>query len=494
MRIFGALMETETNTFAAVPTGRVDFEVHGIYRGDASRAAPEAVCGAQLAQLHRLAAADGHEVIESLAAFAQPAGLTRRDVHQEFRAQILADLRAALPVDAVQLYLHGAMVAEGCDDCEGDLIQAVREIIGPGVHIGVELDLHCHFTERMRRYADAIICFKEYPHTDILERGRELYRIAVDHAAGRIKPVTAVYDPRMVGMWHTTSEPMRSFVRRMSELEGQDGVLSISLGHGFPMGDVPESGARLWVIADGDAGKAEALARQLGQEFWNLRHACLDEQISVEDALHRASRSERRPVVLADTGDNAGGGAMSDSTFVLRTLLQAGIGNTAVGLYWDLGAVSLCKSAGVGATLDLRIGGKCGPLSGEPVDLRVTVRAIREGYTQSTLGGGQGGGVTPMGTAVWVRADHGLDLLLNTHRTQIFSPTAFTGLGVELEQKKLVVVKSANHFLACFQPIAREILFIDTPGALTQDFAAIPYTRRDGNYWPRVVAPHDVNE
>jgi microcystin degradation protein MlrC len=484
MKLFAATLATETNTFAVVPTGRVDFEIYGVYRGDASRKAPDAICGTQLAQLQRLAAADGHEVIESLAAFAQPAGPTRREVYEDFREQILEDLRAALPVDAVQLYLHGAMVAEGYDDCEGDLIQRVREIVGDKVHIGAELDLHCHFTERMRANADAIICFKEYPHTDILERGRELYRIAVDHVGGRIKPVTAVHDPRMVGLWPTTGEPMCSFVQRMKDLEGRDGVLSVSLGHGFPMGDVADSGARLWVIADGDPGKAAALARQLGQEFWDMRHACSPERGSVAQALQRASRSQRHPVVLADTGDNAGGGAMGDSTFVLRALLDAGIGNAALALYWDLGAVHLCQSAGVGATLDLRIGGKCGPMSGDPVDLRVTVRAIRENHSQAGLGAQH-----PLGTVVWVQAANGIDLLLSTIRSQVFVPELFTGMGIELTKKQLVVVKSNQHFHQGFAPIAADIVYLATPGSSSTDFVNMPYRMRDLNYWPRVDDP-----
>ena len=484
MKIFAAMLATETNTFAVVPTGRVDFDVYGVYRGNASREAADGFCGAQLAQLQRLAAADGHEVIESLAAFAQPAGPTRREVYEEFREQILEDLRAALPLDAVQLYLHGAMVAESYDDCEGDLIRRVREIVGTGVHIGAELDLHCHLTEQMRSNADAIICFKEYPHTDILDRGRELYRIAVDHSGGKIKPVTAVHDPRMVGLWPTTSEPMRSFVQRMKSQEGRDGVLSVSLGHGFPMGDVADSGVRLWVIADGDLGRAAALAAQLGQEFWNLRHAGAEEPCTVTQALERASRSPRRPVVLADTGDNPGGGAMGDSTFALRALLNAGIGNAALALYWDLGAVHLCKSAGVGATLDLRIGGKCGSMSGDPVDLRVTVRAIRDNHTQAGLGSRH-----PVGTVVWVQAANGVDLLLSTIRSQVFVPELFTDLGIALLQKQIVVVKSNQHFHQGFAPIAGEIVYLRTAGSSSTDFVNMPYRVRSLNYWPRVDDP-----
>ena len=493
MKIFTAAIATETNTYAAVPTGWSNYEAYGVFRGDGSSKGANGL-GGFLKELQRLAAIDRHDVVESVCAYSQPSGRTLAVVWETLRDRILEDLRAAMPVDAVVLFLHGAMAAEGYDDCEGDLLQRVRVIVGPAVPIGAELDLHCHFTEAMRHSADVIIACKEYPHTDFMERAGELYRIVVDSAAGRVRPVTAVHDCRMIGIWPTTREPMAGFVRSMRQLEGKDGVLSISLGHGFPWADVPELGARLWVVTDNQPQQAQALARQLGLEFWALRERIGNENLSVDAALARAAAVQDGLVVAADVADNAGGGASSDSTFILRALVEASIRDAAIGAFWDLGAVHLCRSAGVGATLDLRIGGKCGPASGQPMDLRVTVRAIRERYSQTTTGGDHGGGVIPMGTAVWVQAENGLDLLLNTHRTQILSPTAFTGLGIPLAEKRLVVVKSANHFLACFQPIAREILFVDTPGALTQDFAAIPYTRRDGNYWPRVASPHGIGE
>ncbi|HVT34470.1 MAG TPA: M81 family metallopeptidase, partial [Nevskiaceae bacterium] len=404
MKIFATTFATETNTFAVVPTGRVDFEAYGVFRGDGSvKAANE--MGAFHAELHRLAARDGHTVVESLVAFAQPSGYTLRAVYEEYRDQILEDLKAAMPVDAVQLILHGAMVAHGYDDCEGDLISRVRKIVGPKVPIGVELDLHCHFTELMRSSADIIICYKEYPHTDGRERLHEVYHLTMQQAAGRIRPVTAMVDTRMVGLWHTTSEPMVSFVKRMQSFEGKDGILSVSLGHGFPWGDTPDTGARLWVVADGDMARAQALAQQLAREFWDMRNESYTPPVPLKDAVARALAARRGPVVLADVGDNAGGGSMSDSTYILRALLDAGARDVALGCYWDLGAVALCRSAGIGATLDLRIGGKCGPLSGQPVDLRVTVRAIVENHGQHALSVRY-----PMGTAVWVQADNGIDI------------------------------------------------------------------------------------
>jgi microcystin degradation protein MlrC len=485
MKIFAATFATETNTAAVVPTGRIDFEAYGVYRGDGSIKAADAMGGFH-AEIKKLAAADGHTVVESLTAFAQPSGPTLGPLYEEYRQMILDDLKAALPVDVVQLTLHGAMVAQGYDDCEGDLIEQVRRIVGPNVPIGVELDLHCHYTERMHRHADIIIAYKEYPHIDGIDRLRELYALLVQQAAGKIRPTTAFVDCRMIGLWHTTREPMISFVKRMQSFEGRDGVLSVSLGHGFPWGDVADCGARLWVVTDNDLPKAEALAKQLDREFRDLRMQTYDPPLSIDAALAEAQAAPQGPVVLADIGDNAGGGAMSDSTFVLRAMVDANIDNAAIGLFWDLGAVALCQSAGVGAQITLRIGGKCGPLSGDPVDVPVTVRAIVENHGQMGLGAHR-----PLGTGVWVRTAGGIDIALNTLRSQVMSRECFEKLGITLSDKQMIVVKSSQHFHADFAPIASKVLYIGTPGSTSQAFAEMTFSKRDNHFWPRVENPWD---
>ena len=492
MRFFVAHLATETNTFAAAPTGLGDFEEIGIYHGDASVRDPQGV-GAFMRYLRGLVEADGGEVVESLSALAQPGGRTVRHVYEALRDEILADLRAALPVDAVQLLLHGAMAAEGIDDCEGDLAAAIREVVGPDVPIGLELDLHCHFTERMRLAADVIIAFKEYPHIDTEERGAELYRILKDAALGKVRPVTAVFDCRMVGLWHTTREPMQGFVRRMGAVERLPGVLSVSLGHGFPWGDVPEAGAKLWVVTDNDLVLAQALAQGLGREFWALRERIGPDVCSIDAALDAAfalgagGADARGPAVLADVADNPGGGAAGDSTFILRRLVERRVANSVVGAIWDLGAIHVCKGAGVGAQLDLRIGGKCGPASGMPLDLRVTVRAIIPNHSQSALGTRE-----RLGDCVWIEAAGGLHILLCSIRTQTYGTDAFTGAGMSLADKAIVVVKSTQHFHAEFAPIARKVLYVSTPGAMSFDFAAIPYRLHSPDYWPRVPDPHSI--
>lgn len=498
MKFFIAHLATETNTFAAAPTGQGAFEEIGIYHGDASVRDPEGA-GAFMRFLRDLIEADGNQVAESLCTLAQPGGRTFRHVYEALRDTILADLQAAMPVDAVQLLLHGAMAAEGYEDCEGDLAARIRDIVGPGVPIGMELDLHCHFTALMQASCDAIVAFKEYPHIDTDARGRELYRILVDAAAGRVKPVTAVFDCRMVGLWHTTREPMQGFVRAMQAAEREPGVLSVSLGHGFPWGDVPEAGAKLWVVTDDDPELARAVAGRLGRAFWDLRERIGAQVIGIDAALAMAAAAPAAagaaaapgagPVVLADVADNPGGGAAGDSTFILRRLVERGVKNAVVGALWDLGAVHVCRQAGVGAQLDLRIGGKCGPASGLPLDLRVTVRAIVPDHSQSALGTRE-----RLGDCVWVEtappSNAGLHIVLASIRTQTYGTDAFTGMGLRLADKDLVVVKSTQHFHAEFAPLARQVLYVSTPGAMDFDFAAIPYRRRSLDYWPRVADPH----
>lgn len=483
MKVFIASLGTETNTFVPFPTGRRNFEENGVFHGDVTKRTPN-LFSAPMHVWRRRAEERGWTVVESLFAFAQPAGVTVRSVYEGYRDEILADLRKAMPVDIVLLSMHGAMVADGYDDCEGDLLGRVRDVAGPKAVIGGELDLHCHVTAAMLTHANALVTFKEYPHIDTAERADELFTLCADAAEGKTQPVMVAYDCRMVGMYRTPVEPMKGFVARMQALEGKDGILSISLAHGFPWGDVAEVGTQSIVIADGDRAKAQGLAKQLGDELFAMRDSTLVKYWQPDDAVaHAQTSATTKPVVLADVADNAGGGSPSDSTFVLEALLQRGFKGALVGLIWDPIAFQIAEEAGEGATLDMRIGGKCGPISGQPVDLRVTVMKLAYDCQQSF-------GKTKAGTGnlAWLRAD-GIDIVVNTRRTQLFHPDAFAPLGLNPASYKLIVVKSTQHFYAGFAPIASEVLYVTSPGGIEPDFANIRHTKRAVPYWPRVADP-----
>jgi microcystin degradation protein MlrC len=184
--------------------------------------------------------------------------------------------------------------------------------------------------------------------------------------------------------------------------------------------------------------------------------------------------------------DNPGGGARGDSSFALQAVLSLGIPNVALGGLWDPGAVQLCFEAGLGSALSLRVAGKSGPTSGSPIDLRVTVRSLAEDHAQTAFGSR-----SSLGASAWVSTAEGIDLVLISRCQQVIGTDLFTGLGVDLNDKHAVVVKSMQHFHAAFAPLAREVLYADSPGLLTADIAALPFRHRDPNFWPRVADPWD---
>jgi microcystin degradation protein MlrC len=484
MRIFVAGVATETNTFSPMPTGLADFDV--VRAADYTPAVAKEL--GEIEVLRQSALADGHEFVFSLAAFAQPAGLTVRSAYETLRDEALANLRAALPVDIVFLPLHGAMVAEGYDDCEGDLIQRVREIVGPEVVIGVELDLHCHLTHLMVEQADLIVIYKEYPHIDGGLRAKELYHLAVATRRGEIKPTMALFDCRMIGFYFTPYEPMRGFVDAMSAAEGKEGVLSLSLAHCFPWGDVPECGARMLAITDNNPAQAQTLAETWGRRFFALRHEVTARPLPLAAALDRALANPKGPVVMADQADNAGGGAPSDSTFILRALLERGVTNAGVAMFWDPIVVQLARAVGPGATLTVRLGGKLGPMSGDPLDLTVTVKGVIPNMIQHWPQ--QGGAPLPRscGDSVALTCN-GIDIIVNNKRGQVFSPEVFTNFGIDVGQKQLLVVKSTQHFYAGFAPIASEIIYTAAPGAIAPIMEQIPFTRVDLHKYPWIDDP-----
>lgn len=484
MRVFIACLGTETNVFAPIPADMALFENTLLVR-DGVHSDPPHFFAQQTVTWRDAARAEGHEVIESLSAFATPAGITVRAVYEELRDRILDDLRAAMPVDLVLLGMHGAMIADGYDDCEADLAARVREIVGPGTEIGIELDLHCHLSQQLVDTADVIVIYKEYPHIDIADRAREVWTLTRDAALGRTRPVMALVDCAMIDVLRTTQEPMKSFVARMKQLETEDGILSVSLAHGFPWADIPDMGTRVLVVADGDRDKAESVAQTLAEELVFQRHAARTDYLSIDHAIDRAMAARHGPVVLADVSDNPGAGCAGDSTFILQRLLERHVPGAALACIWDPVAASLAFAAGLGGRIPLRIGGKVSPHSGTPVDALARVVGLKRNATQLF-----GAGLDDLGDAAAVDLG-GVVVIVNSTRTQTFHPMVFEQLGIDPAAQRLLVVKSMQHFHAGFAPVAADILYVAAPGASNPDVRNLPYTRITRPKWPLDPHPWD---
>ncbi|MGN6447996.1 MAG: M81 family metallopeptidase, partial [Brucella intermedia] len=309
MRIFTASLATETNTFSPVPTDRASFEM-AFYAAPGKHPDTPTLCSSPIVALRKRAAAEGLTVIEGTATWAEPGGLLQRQAFEELRDEILDQLKAALPVDAVVLGLHGAMVAQGYDDCEGDLLERVRAIVGPDVLVASEFDPHSHLTPKRVENLNIFASFLEFPHTDFYERGEHVVDLALDALKGRIKPVISTFDCQMIGVYPTSKEPMRSFVDRIKAMQGKDGVLSISVIHGFMAADVPEMGTRILVVTDNDPAKGKTLAEQLGRELIAMREQTLMTMFDTDQGIDRAlaahAANPAKSAVIADVWDNPG--------------------------------------------------------------------------------------------------------------------------------------------------------------------------------------------
>ncbi|MBB94878.1 MAG: microcystin LR degradation protein MlrC-like protein [Rhodobacteraceae bacterium] len=488
MRIFTASLATETNTFSPLPTDRAAFEA-GFYAGPGQHPDTPTLCSSPVPILRRRGRAEGFTVIEGSSSWAEPAGLIKRDTFEDLRDEILGQLRAALPVDGVVLGLHGAMVAQGYDDCEGDLLERVRAIVGPDVIVAAEFDPHSHLTARRVAQLDLAATFLEFPHTDFRERGEHVVDLALRAVRGEIRPVMSTFDCRMIGIYPTSQQPMRGFVDRMVAHEGQGRVLSTSVVHGFMAGDVPEMGTRILVVTDDDAAGGAALARELGHELYRLRGQTampiLDYPRGIDLALETLREKPGQPVVLADTWDNPGGGCAGDGTYVLLSLIERGIDRVAVGAIWDPVAVSFCHAAGEGAGLRLRFGGKAGAEAGPPIDAEVVVRHLDlagwQSFRESRVALGRTAVVRIQGTEI--------DIVLISSRSQTYEPSIFSNHGVDYAAKDLLLVKSTNHFHAGFAPVASRIIHVDSPSSYPTNPALTEYQKAGADFWPKVADP-----
>ncbi|WP_306119208.1 MULTISPECIES: M81 family metallopeptidase [unclassified Roseitalea] len=487
MRVFTASLATETNTFSPVPTDRLSFET-AFYAAPGAHPDTPTLCSAVMPVLRRRAALDPDlEVIEGTAAWAEPGGYVRLDVYEALRDEILSQLEAAMPVDCVVLGLHGAMVARGLDDCEGDLLARVRTIVGPDVIVAAELDPHSHLTKKRVQAADILAAFLEFPHTDFEARAEHVVDLALAAARGRTRPVISTFDCRMIDIFPTSREPMRSFVDRIKALEGKDKVLSVSLIHGFMAGDVPEMGTQVMVVTDGAKASGDALAETLGREVFAMRGTTKMDLIPAEAAVARvkATPAGAAPVVLADVWDNPGGGTAGDNTVLLRALIDAGIESVGVATIWDPQAALLARGAGEGTQLEMRIGGKTHATSGAPIDGLFEIRKLADPGWQSF----QASRVTLGPTAVLRLAGTQIDIIVNSNRTQTFEPDIFTNLGIEPAEKRVLLIKSTNHFHAGFAPIASQIVYVSVPGGYPSHPAEADYKTFDRAIWPIVDDP-----
>lgn len=479
----------ETNTFADKRTDLTAFVEHGLDRGEAldrHRGTNTVIGGA----LEAIAALGNAAVaVPIVATEATPGGLVTVEAFETVTAEIVAGLRQH-GVDAVLLNLHGAMVTEQTADGEAEILRRVREVVGAQTPIVAVLDCHTHLTQEMVSLANVLLPYDTYPHVDTAARGAEAVELLNQIVNGTLVPVTAwrrlpLLTPSCVQC--SELEPMWSILARTHELERQAEIVNTGIIPGFAYADVPIAGFALTVTTNGNAALAESTADDLASFVWERREQFRPDALPVEAAIHAAMLAEKGPVILADQGDNPGGGTPADGTALLWGLLDLGAGDAALGVLADPVAVDRAFSAGEGAELTLELGGKTDEWHGYPITVRATVSSRSDG--QFTYQGPMHGGARgEMGrTAVLTcrgRHRNEVDVIVAERRIQALDVAIFRSQGIDPAAKRIVAVKSAVHFRGSFTPIAAQIINVDTPGLTAVNLSRFPYHRRPRPVWP----------
>lgn len=477
MRIAVAGFMHESNTFAPLPADLARFREGSLTYGDAVipiwQEAHHEVGG-----FIEGAGKFGYELVPVAMAWATPAGPVSDEFFNHFTDALCTGLKLAR-ADGVLLALHGAMVTPTYPDADAETLRRVRAAIGPNTPLAVTLDFHGNIGASMAESANALVGYQTYPHVDQRQRGVVAAELLTRMVKGEVRLVSHVAKPPMLlnllGQ-DTAREPMAGLMRHAREIETRPGILSVSLMAGFPYADVPDMGASVIVVADGDRAKAKAAADELANAMWQVR-----EQLNVvspepAEAVRRALACETLPALLIDLGDNIGGGSAGDGTVLLMELLKQRAKGFVVVMHAPA-AVAQAKDAGVGGTVEVKVGGSTGPLHGPPVTVRGLVRSLHDGKWLEAEARHGGRRQNDQGhTAVIDLADGNL-LVVNTLRTPPFSLGQLTSLGIDPRAMKAIVVKAAVAYKAAYAPIGGTIIEVDTPGLTAINAARFEYKR-----------------
>ena len=390
--------------------------------------------------------------------------------------------------DIVLLDLHGAMVTQSLDDGEGELLRRIRAVDAE-VPIGVALDFHTNLTPAMVENADVITGYRTYPHIDMYETGERCLKSVLRMLAGEARP-------RM--MWGTlpiisatirhspSQEPMKTPMDMAIAAEASGQVLNASLFGGFPFADIPHVSLSSVVVHDGDPNVATELQTAMLSSAWQNRAGFRFQAEPLETTISKAKTLSEGPVVIGDYGDTSGAGGAMDDVSVVREMRRQELHDIAVSPIWDPEALAAMKSAGIGATLTLPIGGKTDAPSigmrGRPLELSGQVKAITDGRFLIEGDMMAGFPVNLEGTAVFDTGD--IEIIVSGARSEPYTPQYFTHAGIDPTRKRYVVVKSRQHFRAAFSPIARHILMAGGCGICRDEFEKIPYEKLQRPIYP----------
>ncbi len=483
MRVGIIALLHESNTFIRAATTLADFERSWLLRGDELlRLAPSRhEVGGFFQGLARAALT----AVPVFAARALPYGTITGEAADRLLALLFAELDRSGPLDGLLVAPHGATVSETEPDFDGHWLAELRRRVGPRVPIVSTLDLHANLSPRMVRACDATIGYATNPHLDQQERGLEAAALLARALRGEVRPTqAAAFPPLALNIERQRSDvpPCAIILEEAGRLRSLPGVLSTSFLLGFPYADVEEMGAAVIVVTDGDARRAEELARSLGETLWARRQEFLGELTDTDDALDRVE-GRPGPICLLDMGDNVGGGSPGDGTHLAWAIHRRGLPNAFVCIF-DPEVVRRVEGASAGDRLSLRIGGKTDDLHGPPLDASFTLVGLHEGRFVEMETRHGGFAEIDQGRTAVLRTGRGLTVMVTSRRVPPFSLVQLTSCGLDPAAFHLIVAKGVHAPAAAYGPVCRELVRVNTPGVTCADMTRLEYRNRRRPMFP----------
>jgi microcystin degradation protein MlrC len=479
MRLLIAQMKHETNTFSPVPTPLARFAPGGKrpYEGAEIRSAFKGT-GTAIGAFLELAERAGAEMVLPVAGNAAPSGRVEAAAYESMVGKIVD--AAAAGCDAILLDLHGAMVAEGYDDGEGELLRRIRKV-APQVPIGVALDMHTNLFPAMAAHATVIAGYQTYPHVDMYDTGMRAARPVLAMLEGGAKPSLAFgHRPMLPHVMRQASldSPNREIQERARQME-KAGTLAASFFVGFPHADIPYAGSSAVVVTDGDAARARRECDELLDMAWAERAKFVYRVEPLAASLKRASEIAARPVMLLDHYDNCASGGTMDTMTVLGAILDARLEDVAAFAIFDPQAVKKMQAAGTGANVTLALGGNFDMpalgLTGAPREVSGKVKRLASGAyrNEGPMAKGEAGNLGPSAVLDTGRCE----IAVISRHTEPYDMGSFRVLGIDPAKKRYVMLKSRVHWRAGLGPLAKAVVECAGTGVCTSDYSQLKFAR-----------------
>lgn len=483
MKIAIASILQESNTFSPVATRYEDFSP--VFGKDALRRHEGKLT--EMGGFIDILRKSKVEILPLCAAWAITANRLIRADFLKLIAEFEEKLRKANP-DALLIAMHGAQTAAGEDDVEGFVLERARAILGPDRPIVLTLDLHANITERMVRLANAIVGYHTYPHIDMFEVGQKAARLMLRVLKGEVRPTMAYRKlPLIIPAENsqTYRGPMHQLIRAAQALEANGAAEAVSIFPVQPWMDIKEMGCAVVSVTNDNQRAAQRQTDSIARRLWNNKRAFDVKLIPVSDAIKAALKTNGGPVVLSESSDSTGSGSPGDSTGVLKHLVKAPLTEPAAIFLVDPANVARAIKAGIGAEVSLRIGGAFDKKHSKPVSVQGRVKLISDGRWVARARGYNTGITTEMGRSVVFEVGK-VQILMAERSAMTVDPELFRSHGIDPVYCKIVVVKSPNGFRAAYEPIAKSIFVVDTPGVSTANLKSLPFRRV-----PRPIYPLD---